>query len=77
MNNLYNSKAKQHIRSTKLALDGHLPALEPRCLPVTGAGRTVVVGAICLGTFTARGLELIEEQIGSAMATCTPVVVAL
>ena len=68
---------REHLRTTKLDIGGADTAVESLWLSVTGAGRrTVIVGAIYRppGSSTARGLELIEEQLRAAVATCKPVV---
>ena len=69
---------REHLRTTKLDIGGADTAVKSLWLSVTGAGRrTVIVGAIYRppGSSTARGLELIEEQLRAAVATCKPVVV--
>ena len=69
---------REHLRTTKLDIGGADTAVESLWLSVTGAvRRTVIVGAIYRppGSSTARGLELIEEQLRAAVATCKPVVV--
>ena len=69
---------REQFRLNKLDIGGADPAVESLWLSVTGPGRrTVIVGVIYRppGSSTARGLELIEEQLRAATATGKPLVV--